>query len=263
MSNAYTTTDAYQVRLPVFEGPLDLLLHLIEREKLDISTVSLAQVTDQFLASIHAIDDLQPALLADFLAMAARLVWLKSRLLLPRPAKVAEVEEEDPGEALARQLREYKRFKEAAKSLQQMAEAGNRAFVRVAPAPEFERQLRGCDVTLAEFLVAIGRALASKPPAAPAASMVTPFKLTIHDQIHLIGHLTSGGRPVTFRALLGQVRNRVEAIVTLLAVLELLKRRQIVVEQNVLFGDIVITPAAGVEIEEQENGDGEDGAAEM
>ena len=80
----------YQVRLPVFEGPLDLLLHLIEREKLDISTVSLALVTDQFLDYLQGIESVQAATLADFLAMAARLVWLKSRLLLPQPARPAE-----------------------------------------------------------------------------------------------------------------------------------------------------------------------------
>src|SRR5512136_2070141 len=107
--------DPYQVRIPAFEGPLDLLLQLIEREKLDISAVSLAQVADQFLAYVRELETVAAEVLADFLAVAARLVLIKSRALLPRPAPAAgEEEEEDPAEALARQLREYKRYREAA-----------------------------------------------------------------------------------------------------------------------------------------------------
>src|SRR5512137_283080 len=106
--------ETYQVRLPVFEGPLDLLLQLIERERLDISVVSIAAVTEQFLIYVRQIEDIQPDTLADFLVMAARLVWIKSRILLPQPARPDDDEEEDPAEALARQLKEYKRFKEAA-----------------------------------------------------------------------------------------------------------------------------------------------------
>ena len=107
--------DPYQVRIPAFEGPLDLLLQLIEREKLDISSISLAQVADQFLAYVRELEQIDAELLADFLVVASRLVWIKSHLLLPQPARPGDDEqEEDPAEALARQLREYKRFKEAA-----------------------------------------------------------------------------------------------------------------------------------------------------
>src|SRR5512137_2055525 len=105
--------DPYQVRLPAFEGPLDLLLQLIEREKLDISSISLAQVADQFLAYVREMDQIAADTLADFLVVASRLVWIKSHLLLPQPLQPGDDEqEEDPAEALARQLREYKRFKE-------------------------------------------------------------------------------------------------------------------------------------------------------
>jgi segregation and condensation protein A len=255
MSNGFSLREGYEVRLAAFEGPLDLLLHLIEREKLDISTISLAQVTDQFLQHIQNAETLLPGTLADFLAMAARLVWLKSRLLLPQPPKASDAEEEDPGEELARQLREYKRFKQVAQTLHEVAASGHRGFVRVAIAPEFERQLRRCDVSLEEFLAAVGRALSAKQPPPVVGTVVTPFTVTIHDQIHLIARLTAGGQSITFHSLLGRATNRIEIIVTLLAVLELSKRQRVLVQQSRVFGEITITPVAGAEIETGAEGD--------
>ena len=102
----------YAVSLPVFSGPMDLLLHLIEREELDITRVALAQVTDQYLAYVRQLEQRQIADLAEFLIIAARLLLIKSEALLPRPP-ARQPEELDPAEELARQLREYKRFKDA------------------------------------------------------------------------------------------------------------------------------------------------------
>jgi segregation and condensation protein A len=243
----------YQVRLPVFEGPLDLLLQLIEREKLDISTISLAQVTDQFLAYVQDLERIGAAVLADFLEVAARLVWIKSRLLLPQPAVSEEEPDEDPAEALARQLREYKRFKEAAVALRAIEETGYRTYVRVAPPPELDRRLAENELTLADLLAAAGRAFASLPPA-PAISpgVVVPFTLTMNDQIRLIRRATNGGAVVSFRALLSDACHPLEIIVTLLAVLELIKRGQLRAMQASLFGEIVLEPVPGVEISEEE-----------
>ncbi len=238
--------DIYQVRLPVFEGPLDLLLQLIEREKLDISTVSLAAVADQFLAYVRQIEEVSAETLADFLTIAARLVWIKSRLLLPRPAgRDEEEEEEDPAEALARQLREYKRFKEAAAALRAIEEAGYHTYLRDAPLPELERHLEPQSSALIELLTAAQTALANLAESSHPENMngmVTPFTLTIHDQIALIRRSTAAGRSVTFRSLLAHAQRRIEIIVTLLAVLELIKRKQITVEQRGLFGEIILAP---------------------
>jgi segregation and condensation protein A len=254
--------DTYQVRLPIFEGPLDLLLQLIEREKLDISAISLAQVTDQFLSYVRELEQVQAETLADFLVVAARLVWIKSRLLLPRSSRSAEEEEEeDPAEALARQLREYKRFKEVAGALRTIEAAGYHTYLREAASPDLERHLQTDDAALVGLLVAARAALAAAPIDLPPESlegMVAPFTLTIHDQIGLIRKATSGGQAVAFRALLRHARHRMEIIVTLLAVLELIKRRQILVAQEQPFGEILITPVAGAKIgiEETENGEG-------
>lgn len=247
--------DVYQVRLSVFEGPLDLLLQLIEREKLDISSVSLAQVTDQFLTYVRELEDIQAETLADFLVVAVRLVWIKSRLLLPQAPKAAEEEEEDPAEALARQLREYKRFKEAAQELRAIEEQGRHTYVRAAAPPEMERRLQADASAMDELLAAARVAFASAPSGPPAempGGLVTPFTLTIHDQIEHIRQATADGRAVTFRALLGQARYRFEIVVTLLAVLELIKRLRIQVRQDQMFGEIVIAPVAGVEITDDE-----------
>ena len=243
------TAPAYQVHLPAFEGPLDLLLQLIEREKLDISTISLAHVAEQFLAYVREMEEIEAEALADFLVVAAKLVWIKSRLLAPQPsAASAEEEEEDPGEALARQLREYKRFKEAAAALRGLEEAGRHTYPRVAPPPELARRLDSSSITLADLLAAAGTAFRALPPPASPDRIVTPFIVTIADQIALIRRATGGDRTITFRSLLQGARHRLEIIVTLLAVLELIKRGQLVATQDGLFGEIVIQPMAGVEI---------------
>lgn len=235
-------TDVYQIRLPVYEGPLDLLLQLIEREKLDISAVAIAAVTDQFLAHIRQIEDVQPNTLADFLVIAARLVWIKSRILLPQPATEEEDEEEDPAETLARQLQEYKRFKEVTRLLRELEERGGRTYPRVAPPPELEARLVEDSITLADLIAAAQRALSQLSPTPPVpAGVVVPFTLTIRDQIGLIREKTTDGRRIAFRELLRHVRQRVEVIVTLLAVLELIKRREISATQDVMFGEIMIT----------------------
>lgn len=237
--------ESYLVRLPIFEGPLDLLLQLIEREKLDISAIAIAAVTDQFLSYVQQLEELQPDLLADFLVMAARLVWIKSRTLLPQTAPPVEEEEEDPAEALARQLREYKRYKEAAQALRELEASGRRTYPRSAGPPEREARLAEGSITLAELVAAARRALTSLPPAPVPPGIVTPFTLTIRDQIELIRRKTADGRSVTFDALLQSARQRIEIIVTLLAVLELIKRREISAVQEVPFGAILIVPLSG------------------
>jgi segregation and condensation protein A len=185
---------------------------------------------------------------------------IKSRLLLPQQSRPSEEEEEDPAEALARQLREYKRFRDASLSLRVLEERGLHSYARVAPPPELERRLGAGDASLSDLLAAAQAALEHLPVPLPSiAGVVVPFTLTIHDQILLIKRFSAGGRAVTFLELVAGATHRLEIIVTLLAVLELLKRRQVTVRQSGLFGEIEIAPVPGVEIEdlESENG-GED-----
>ena len=254
--------DAYRVQLPAFEGPLDLLLQLIEREKLDISAISLAQVADQFLQTVRGMEEVAAGDLADFLVVAVKLVWIKSRLLLPQPRPPAEDDDGvDPAEALAAQLREYKRFKEAATTLRAIEEAGLRTYLRAAPPPELEQRLDPQGGLLSELLAAAHAAFAALPAATAdiPQGMVVPFTVTIHDQIVHIRSMTTANRVLTFRSLLSQAHHRLEIIVTLLAVLELIKRQTIRVTQDAAFGEITIEGVEGASFRTEDDEPDENG----
>jgi segregation and condensation protein A len=232
----------YEVKLAIFEGPLDLLLHLIEREELDITKVSLAQVTDQYLEYISLLEELNAEILADFLVIAAKLLLIKSEMLLPRPpgAPGEEEEEEDVGDELARQLIVYKKFKEAALELRQREETGFRAYVRVAPLPKLESPLDLGDVSLGDLVEAVRRALDVRLLAPSVSEVVAPITITVAEKMALIEEKLERQRRVSFNHLLAQATSRLEIIITFLAVLELIKLKGIVVQQEHLFGEIVI-----------------------
>ncbi|MGQ9599100.1 MAG: segregation and condensation protein A [Anaerolineae bacterium] len=232
----------YQVALSVFEGPLDLLLHLIEREELEITQVSLAQITDQYLAYLNQLEDRDPENLAEFLVIAAKLLLIKSRALLPQPSRplVSDREEIDIGEDLVQRLVEYKKFKEAARWLQEIEAQGFCSFVRLPGTLPSERSLDLGGVTLDDLVNAIQEVLTLKPPAPSVNETVPPLTITVEEQMEFIDRQTTPGYPVSFRTLIGQAANRLEIIVTFLALLEMVKQRRVIIRQERLFGDIVI-----------------------
>jgi segregation and condensation protein A len=242
-----TDSSLYQVALPVFEGPLALLLHLIEREELDITQVSLAQITNQYLEYLAQISERDPDNLADFLVVAAKLLLIKSRVLLPQPPAPPAAEEEDIGEDLVRQLIEYKRFKEAAQWLKGLDDQGMSSYVRLAGIPSLERTVDLGEVTLDDLLSAVRDVLAMKPVEPSVNGTVPPVIITIADQISLIERKTARGRPVSFRRLLEEAATRLEVIVTLLALLEMVKQLRMTMRQDQLFGDIQIVPREGTQ----------------
>lgn len=243
---AATQPPEYAVRLDSYEGPLDLLLRLIEKAELDITTISLAKVTDQYLVYIRQLDETHPDLLADFLVVAAKLILIKSRALLPRPPAVEE-DEEDVGQDLVRQLEEYRRFKEAAAHLQERQEQGLRSFVRVAPPVVKPRGLAPGEVSLGDLLAALQRVL-STTPTVPVSTVVSRIVISIGDRIRLIEEAIAGGRRVHFTGLLTRAGSRVEVIVTFLAILELIKRDRLVARQEEEFGEIyLVASPAGAE----------------
>jgi len=228
----------YTVQLPVFEGPLDLLLQLIEREELDITKVSLAQVTDQFLGHIKLLESLNIGQLADFLVVAARLILIKSEALLPRPVE-RQLGEEDPGDELARQLIAYKRYKEIAGRLHEREEAGWHTYLRLAPPPKVEAKLDLSRVTTVDLLEAVRRALALMPDKPSLGTVVAPPQVTIRDQIRLIANtLRAAQGRASFQAMLATATSRMEIVVTFLALLELIKRGKIEARQMEMFGEI-------------------------
>ena len=232
----------YPVSLPIFDGPIGLLLHLIEREELDITEVSLVAITDQYLRAIESMQEIEPEALADFLVVAARLLYLKSRGLLPQPEEEEE-EEEDQGEALIQQLLDYRRFREAAGELRLRASIGMRTTGRGAP-PQLERRLDLSSLTIEGLAAAARRALLALPES-PATPTVRTYAITVAEQIETIRKRIRSqamGREngMTFSELLSESRTRLEIVVTFLAVLELIKRREITAQQNETFGEIIL-----------------------
>lgn len=232
---------AYSVDLPGFQGPLDLLLNLIEQEELDITKISLAYVTDQYLAYLDILREIDPDELADFLVVAAKLILIKSEALLPRPpASMLDEEEEDVGDELARQLLAYKQYKRIAAQLQEVEASGRRNFVRLAPPIKIEPKLIPGEISLETLLQAARNALAIKPPDPAVDEVISPQIVTIGQQMAHIRQELTANRTINFQELLARSRSRIEVIVTLLAVLELIKRQVIQVEQVELFGQIII-----------------------
>jgi len=227
------------VSTPVYEGPLDLLLQLIERAELDITRLALAQVTDQYLEHMHSIQHLEAEEVSAFLVIATKLIQIKSEALLPRPP-IRESGEEDPGEALARQLLAYKRYRDIAALLANRESAGMRTYLRLAPPPRIEG-----NVDLSGFglndLVATAQAILYPPDNRPSLNIiVAPSRITIRDQIKTIVRLLKDHGQATFRAMLGGKRSRLEIVVTFIAMLELIKRNFVRAQQEKLFGEINI-----------------------
>lgn len=233
----------YTFQLPAFEGPLDLLLRLIEREELDITTIALAHVADQYLAHVRALDAPDPDALSAFLVIAARLLLIKSRALLPRPpAPRGSDEPPDEGEELARQLREYQRYKQAAALLRAWDAQGRRSYARAAPppTPALPRPEK-LDVTLGEMIAAVQRRMQLLLPLdPPEVPLPAPKLITVAEMAARITGRLQAQTWFSFEDLLSLAVRRVEVIVALWSVLELLKRRAIVVEQAALFGPIMI-----------------------
>ncbi len=234
--------EGYRVNTTLYEGPLDLLLQLIERAELDITRLALAQVTDQYLAYLRNLQetDANPAEVSGFLVIAARLVQIKSAALLPRPSIVlSDDEEEDPGEALAKQLLAYKRVKELGETLITRQEQGLHTYLRLTPPTiKVEGRLDLSDVTLADLIKAARQIFTSQPNLPALSQVVSAPRITIREKIRwMIGCLQTQAA-VPFANFLKKRHDRLEVVVTFLAMLELIKRGVVIVNQIGLFGEI-------------------------
>ncbi len=232
----------YKVQIPVYEGPMDLLLNLIEHAELEITAVSLAQVTDQYLNYLNGLEETHPEEISAFLVIATKLVLIKSEALLPRPI-VRDPGEEDVGQTLIEQLRLYKRFKEIGGLLSDRQEQGLRTYLRVAPPPKVEARLDLSDLTLARLVTAAERVFAREQDKQSLGTVIAPPRITIREKIDLISKTLKRIQHASFRGLLGDKATRLEVVVTFLALLELIKRYRVDVVQENLFGDIEIQMA--------------------
>jgi len=240
-------TEGYQINTDVYSGPLDLLLSLIERAELDITTLALAQVTDQYLDYLELISDRDPAEVSAFLVIAARLVQIKSAALLPKPQVIESTEPVDDAEALARQLILYRRFRQIAGLLGQREAAGLRTHLRVAaPAAQVDTHLDMTGITLHDLVQAAWQVMGIRNSLPALDQVVNMPRITIRERIHLIVEALKVYGSSTFKEVLNN-RSRLEIVVTFLAMLELIKRNAIQVDQAALFGEINLSPLGSLD----------------
>jgi segregation and condensation protein A len=247
----FSSPTNYQVATPVYQGPLDLLLQLIERAELDITKLSLAQVTDQYLIYLQELVELSAEEISAFLVIAAKLIQIKSEMLLPRPP-TRDPGEEDPGEALARQLLLYRQFKRVAASLDSLQRKNQRTYVSYAPIPEIEGKFQLTGLDILDLQAAYNEVLSRKPeePVSLNEQIAAP-KVTIRQKVRLVAdYLLKFGR-TTFKTLLGKRFSREEVGVTFLAILELVKLDYVETKQDGLFSEIEITALEGWEAKDE------------
>ena len=229
----------YTVHTPVYEGPLDLLLNLIEHAELDITSVSLAMVTDQYLVYINSLEQISADEISAFLVIAAKLLQIKSEALLPRPP-VRAPGEEDAGKSLVDQLRLYKRYKEIGAWIYTRQQSNLRTYLRIAPPPKVEAKLDLSNLTLEKLVAAAEAAFQKEAEKRPLGVIIAPPRVTIREKIDQISKLMKEVERSSFKALITDGASRLEIVVTFLAMLELIKRYRIHAHQEDLFGDIEI-----------------------
>lgn len=231
----------YKVKLEVFEGPLDLLLYLIKKEEIDIYDIPIAKITDQYLGYIELMKLLDLNIAGEFIVMAATLMHIKSKMLLP-PDQLEgeEKEEEDPRAELVRRLLEYKKFKEAAQELSHMESHQKHFFARVGGTEFKDTSSKDefFEASLFDLITAFTKVLKDIPR--EAFHEVIKDEFTVSEKIHDILHLLVEKKTIFFTDLFKVAKKRAEIITIFLALLELIKIREVIVRQTAPFSEIEI-----------------------
>jgi segregation and condensation protein A len=237
----------YKVKLEIFEGPLDLLLFLIKRDEIDIYDISIERITRQYLEYLQAFKELNIDVAGEFVVMAANLIYLKSRSLLPvdQQPPDEEADEDDPRWDLIRQLIEYKKFKEAAAQLHARALEQELIFTRDggAPTATADAPLRLADVGIFQLIHAF-QTVIKRVEARENLQEIFGEHFTVSDKIDIILKRVADGASVRFTELFGDITSRVEIVVTFLALLELIRLKQVRAIQRNVFDEIEIAAAA-------------------
>src|SRR5207302_2072434 len=218
----------YKVKLEVFEGPLDLLHDLIKQDEINIYDISLERITRQYLEFLQAFKELNIELAGEFIVMAANLIYLKSRSLLPVDQQPPEEdsEEDDPRWDLIRQLIEYKKFKEAAEQLHLRELKQERIFAREKGSPSVDAPLRLGEVGIFQLINAF-QTVIKRVEARQDVQEIFGERFSVSEKIDAILRHVAGGNRIRFSDLFGTVVSRVEVVVTFLALLELIRLKQV------------------------------------
>ena len=227
---------AIPVKLPVFEGPLDLLLHLIDKNKIDIYDIPIVEITDQYLEYIHQMEREDLNIMSEFMVMAATLLDIKCRMLLPKEVN-EEGEEEDPRAELVQQLLEYKMYKYMSYELRDRMNEASRSVYKEPTLPREVLEYR-TPVDTSELLSQIS--LAKLHPIRSKFGKIEKEEVSLPDKMTYVEQFAVKKRRFSFRDLLESQPGKVHVIVTFLAILELMKTGKIRISQEELFGDILI-----------------------
>jgi segregation and condensation protein A len=233
----YNPPDALEVFLEAFEGPLDLLLYLIKRQNLDILNIPIAEITRQYMEYIDLMKDLRLELAAEYLVMAAMLAEIKSRMLLPRPQEDAE-DEDDPRAELIRRLQEYERFKKAANDINELTQLGRDVFDTVVELPELEVERPVPNVELKDILHALKDVMQRAELYSHHHIQMEP--LSVRERMSRILGGVNSEKFTDFTTLFTVEEGRMGVVVTLLAILELVKESLIELVQNETYGPIYV-----------------------
>jgi segregation and condensation protein A len=228
--------DVYAVKLPIFEGPLDLLLHLIRLNEVDVTDIPIARITEQYVETLELMTELNLDVAGEYLVMAATLAWIKSRMLLPAPAGEEEGEEVDPRAELVARLLEYQRFKEAAEALAERPRLERDVFrvlgPEIEPTPDAEREIQ---VGLVQLLEAFRRVVRGVPRG-PGVHEVEGESITVHERMRAVMERLEASPQLAFEQVLdpgGATRpTRTMLVTTFLAILELVRLAAIRVYQG-------------------------------
>jgi segregation and condensation protein A len=234
---------SYKIKLEVFEGPLDLLLYLIKKDEVNIYDIPIAQITDQYLEYLDLIKMLDLDVVGDFLVMAATLMQIKSKMLLPPDPSEQAQEEEDPRDELVRRLLEYKKFKEAASELQNKEKIRQDFFSRTIDEQKLKEIKEEAtevyfEANLFDLISAFANALKNVPK--NVFYEVIREEFTVEQKIHDILHLFLHRPKVFLTELFAKARSKDEIIVTFMAILELIRLREVVAMQKGIFSEIEV-----------------------
>ena len=236
----------YKVQFEVFEGPLDLLLYLVKKEEVDIYQVNLTRLATQFIEYVEVMKQLDLDIAGEFLVMAATLMLIKSRELLPRdqrdPTTPEDEDQDDPRWELIRKLVEYKKFKDAAAHLQTLEVNQEGRFPRQPPKPESDRPRPATEASLFDLVAAVSAILKRFQERGEARDLFED-RWTVSEKIEAIREWVRGRPVFRFSELFGEATSRSEVVVTFLALLELIRLRQLVALQEQPFGEIEIHAA--------------------
>jgi segregation and condensation protein A len=232
--------EVYNIKIPVFEGPFDLLLHLIKEAKIDIYDIPISLITSQYLQYIEMMKELNFEIAGDFLVMASTLIHIKSRMLLPPDEDIPLDEQEDPRLELVQKLLEYQTFKEAASTLREKEEKWKKVFSK-EPLTDEGEELYLVDVNLFDLMGAFKKLLET---ASPDIVMITKDTLTVKDRMSVIMEMIEGHEAIRFEEIFKGSKTRIQLIVTFVALLELIRLGLVKAYQEKQFGNIwIINPS--------------------